>query len=164
VNKKFLLLFLGLVLPVLVFIFLKFFGKNEFDVPLPHADGVKQVPGGCDLDYSVPYHVNDSLLRKMQPTATAPLLTLVNFDKETVRLNDIEKKFTRDEVFHVSADKINFGVANLDSIKRCVLLIEEPATIVLIDNDRNIRGYYNGNDRDELDRLEAEITIILKKY
>jgi hypothetical protein len=44
------------------------------------------------------------------------------------------------------------------------LLSQSPNNIVLIDEQKRIRGHYDGTDRDELDRLEAEINIILKKY
>lgn len=49
-------------------------------------------------------------------------------------------------------------------LKTCILLIKRPHSIVLIDNENRIRGYYDADDRDELDRLKAEINIILKKY
>lgn len=156
-------LFLGLVLPVLIFIFLKMFGKNEFDVPLIYGEGVLEKPLGCNFDYGTPYVLPDSVTNRFTP-GKMPSLLLLNFSTESSILNKIVNNFAPDSIALVNiADTLQ---ANEDfrNIKQCILLIKQPTDIVMIDRNRNIRGYYEGKNRDELDRLQDEIAIILKKY
>jgi hypothetical protein len=37
-------------------------------------------------------------------------------------------------------------------------------SVALVDHKNRIRGYYDGIDRDEADRLIVEMKIILKQY
>ena len=160
-SKKILFLFLGLVLPVLVFVFLKMFGKNEFNVPLLYDKGVSEVPQNCDISYSSPYFVPDSVIQAF--SLSEKTLWLINFSDSSPRLTDIAAAFDADvqlvdrDQFKLSGDRINF-------IRQCIFLIKSPHSVVMIDGKNQIRGHYDGSDRDELDRLEAEINIILKKY
>jgi hypothetical protein len=160
-GKKALFLFLGLVLPLLVFVFLKMFGKNEFEVPLLYEQGVEKKPQGCDIVYTSPYRVADTIAAQLSEDRS-PLL-LINFADPSVRLRAIVRSFGND-VKLVNDDEIKLGTDQLNFIKKCVLLIENPNTLVMMDKQNRIRGYYDGTDRDDLDRLEAEVNIILKKY
>ena len=61
--KKGLLMFLALLLPVMIFLFLKTFGKNEFEVPVLFADSVGVA---CEeYTYKIPYVIEDSVLKKL---------------------------------------------------------------------------------------------------
>jgi hypothetical protein len=50
------------------------------------------------------------------------------------------------------------------SWKECVFFLREPFDVVLVDRRGVIRGQYAASDRDEMDRMITEITILLKKY
>jgi len=157
--KKTALLFLALLFPAVIFVFLKFFGKNEFDVPLLHADGVGQVPGNCaKYNYAKPYVVPDSIFSKFNFSGK---LLMLNFGSSAAKLEKIVSKFADAGLQSIASADANMLTAET---KDCVLLIQNPATIVLIDDRRQIRGYYDGSDRDEIDRLEAEVIILLKQY
>jgi len=154
-GKKRLFLFLGLVLPILVFIFLKIFGKNEFDVPYPEL----QPAVDCPVKLSSPYFVPDTTIGHF---VTEPYdLLVVNLGQNSKRL---ERIVARPKVKFVDSPVNRLSPGHLDMIKHCVLLMHEPANLVLIDNQRRLRGTYDPTDRDELDRLEAEIKILLKEY
>lgn len=147
------------MLPVLVFLFLKYFGKNEFDVPYPHGTSI-QSPDGCNFEYHVPYQVPDSIVGKAIPDSNGILV--LDFSQKHDQLE-------RMLVENFGADvKIAHGLlANRNdeiTIKRCVLLMPDQKDIVVIDANRKIRGYYDSRDRDEIDRLKAEILILLKRY
>jgi hypothetical protein len=43
-SKKIIYLLIALCLPALIFVFLKFFGKNQFDIPVYFKDGVEEAP------------------------------------------------------------------------------------------------------------------------
>jgi hypothetical protein len=160
-GKKALFLFLGLFLPILVFVFLKMFGKNEFEVPLLYEQGVKVKPSGCTMNYGAPYIVPDTIIHEL--TFSLKPLIVVNFASQSVKLNNLMDAFDKD-VALIEGDKMNLTAEHFNFIKTCALLTESPNNIVLIDNRHRIRGQYDGTDRDELDRLEAEMKIILKKY
>jgi hypothetical protein len=49
------------------------------------------------------------------------------------------------------------------SLKDCVFLLHDPYDIVLFDKQGFIRGQYYSGDRDEIDRLILELSIILNK-
>ena len=46
---------------------------------------------------------------------------------------------------------------------RCGLMSKNENEFVLIDENRNIRGYYNVEDIDEVDRLVVEVKILNSK-
>src|SRR5882672_9775545 len=65
IKKKVIFLFLALLLPIAVFIFLKSFGKNEFAVQPLFQDSVS-VPIGCSsFSYPVPYVTPDTVLAQV---------------------------------------------------------------------------------------------------
>jgi len=55
-------------------------------------------------------------------------------------------------------------IAAPDEFYDCDLLLQKPLSIVLVDDQRRIRGYYDPQHRDEVDRLIVEMKILLKKY
>jgi hypothetical protein len=161
-GKKVLFLFLVLALPTCVFVFLKIFGSNEFDVPLLYDKGVAVKPEECNVTYNQPYIVADTIIQKM--SAEEAFLRIINFADASARLEEIRKEFVADDVVLLHHSAISNAYQDSNFLQRCVFLTTAPNTIVLIDKERRIRGHYNGADRDELDRLQAEIKIILKKY
>jgi hypothetical protein len=163
-GKKILFLFLALLLPVGVFLFLKTFGKNEFDVPVLYSAGVVDKPAGCNLDYGKPYFLPDSIFIKIDHARNASL-TIIDFAKaHSSRLESIQTKFKGAKVVLKPASELSINSTAFSFVRQCILLLNEQETIILVDNEKRIRGKYNGTKRDELDRLEAEIIIILKKY
>ena len=49
-------------------------------------------------------------------------------------------------------------------LRECVLLMPSETSLTLVDHRNRIRGYYDGSDLDEVDRLIVEIKVILKEY
>jgi hypothetical protein len=154
--KKSILLSLALLLPVSIFVFLKIFGQNQFDVPVPFANGVAEKPAGCSFDYGVPYYLPDSIFKVISPMKAAAYV--VNFSPEQKVVSDrVSEEFGSADVKIVSP---TFS----DQTKKCVLLLKKPYDVILIDQQKQIRGFYVANSREEIDRLLIEISIILKKY
>jgi len=48
--------------------------------------------------------------------------------------------------------------------KNCVLFLKGPADMVVVDRRGRLRGQYILADREEVDRLLTEVSIILKRY
>ncbi len=158
-GKKSVLLFVGLLLPVLVFLFLKFFGKNEFDVPLPNIEPI-QTPPGCNFKYKTPYTLPDSVIGSAIPRYENLLMLIFTPNRNQLNKMMVEKFGAEVKIAEL------FGRDSSDTfmLKRCLLLMPENADVVVVDREKRIRGYYQSGDRDEVDRLKAELTILLKRY
>jgi hypothetical protein len=153
-----LILFLALLFPGCIFVFLKFFGDNQFDVPPLFAN---EYPEGieCQQQVTLPYRVADSIQEAF--SAGAKPLTLVKFG-EPGASSESQLKRVKDE------SQINFQVAittdSTERIKKCVFFLKDSLDLVLIDKDGLIRGQYISSDREEMDRLLTETSILLKQY
>ena len=159
--KKATFLFLALLLPACVFMFLKFFGKNEFDVPPLYSESYPEDVSECGVSISVPYHIPDSV--KSSLALANDGLTLIYFGE----LNEeAQKQFSRVKKEAGSEIKIKSIPASDTNtrIMKCVFFLKKPYNMVLIDEKGVIRGQYVSDDRDEIDRLLTEVTILLKKY
>jgi hypothetical protein len=159
-GKKLVLLFLALLLPVVIFIFLRLFGKNEFAVPLLYEEGVSNAPATCNVRYPTPYFVPDSIVNQIKDN-TAEILVLNFSDQPTTEMQVVREEFDKDAVMIKSASSLNF--VDKKFLAECILLMSTPNEIVLIDSENRIRGYYR-NTREEVDRLILELKIMLKKY
>lgn len=184
--KKLLFLFLALLLPVLIFLFLKTFGKNEFNVPVLFADSVT-VPVACnEYSYRTPYVVADSVLQKIAWNGNDSLTIIVFDDGNNTNRN--ERKIHRTRIFtefkteplHVvhiynnatvtdakAARLTTLSLAEEDffRIRNCTFLLSPPNDAVIIDRKKQIRGQYNLTNRDDADRMiMQEMNILFKRY
>lgn len=186
-NKitKGLLLFTALILPVFVFVFLKMFGENQFDIPVfNHTDISPEV--NCD-DSSIP-HVVGELKIKDVVISTSQVANIYHiFDVTT---NELEMKglmIVKDRLESKYATIHSIGLSDstnsietlsnkyqidglwkiynadeqsLRDFVNCELMITGDESLVLVDNEGKIRGYYNGSDGEETDRLILESKIL----
>jgi len=161
-NKKIIFLFLALALPLLIFGFLKYFGKNKFDIPVYYKKGTADVAHECAPSTEGQYFVPDSLLTAIRWKGRAVLIG-VGLDK--TERSDIDQLVQRMHAADLQvADLDQFGPARLNGWKKCVLFLETPWKVVLIDDKKQIRGYYAPSTREEVDRLGIELDILLKRY
>jgi len=156
-SKKILYLFLALLLPALIFVFLKYFGKNEFDIPVYYQNGVTESDNECHVALSGQYFVPDSVLAKWN-WRDASVLVSFAVEKEN---KELQQRLTEAKIEDLLVIHLNESDRKM---KECVLLMKEPWDAVLIDSQRRIRGYYKLGNRDEMDRLDVELKILLKKY
>jgi len=167
-NKKFVYLFLALLLPALIFVFLKYFGKNEFNIPVYYENGIDSVSVSCGGDYSKPYVLPDSVLLAIEATSKPAQVIVFEPTQATQielnRLTDIfnQREFTKAEV------KVQEGTGVSAARYRrwisCIFFIKKPYNAVLVDDQNRIRGYYTLDSREEMDRLILEMQILLKRY
>jgi hypothetical protein len=160
--KKLLLLFLALLLPVVIFLFLKGFGSNQFDVP-PLFQDVVDNPVGCDsTEYVFPYKINDSVLADIS-WRNSDSLTLVVYNDSTIGGGKISNQVDRIRT-EFPKEKLNLINNTNQTFRNCAFLLKASDNVVLIDSKKRIRGQYNLNDLDEADRLIMEVKILLKLY
>lgn len=167
----------ALVLPILVFLFLKFFGHNEFAVAPLFQQTMVDAPTDCDIVYAAPYAIPDSVMIRyglqektfsvilFTDTLRSPMVaqTAAEFKKE-----DVEFKIVADEnSFLVDKQEKYLSLLSeqqFEKEKHCVFLLKDPFDMVLVDKHGVMFGQYDSHDREEIDRLVAELLIVFKRF
>ncbi|MGW8123505.1 hypothetical protein ACV07N_12665 [Roseivirga echinicomitans] len=189
-KKKGFFLFLLIMFPVLLFLFLKGFGTNQFSIPIYYSNGIgdtlRQVT--CLERDSEQYIVKN-------PQLVLGVTKVIHFERMDgpvlkSRLEELEKV---QDVFYDNSEIQMFTYLNnasiqtnaitgynqrirfmdqfwhfqaLDSnswsnLKHCGLVMSElDNRVVLVDAKNQIRGYYNIMEREETDRLILELRIL----
>lgn len=157
---KKIILVITLIVPVGIFIFLRFFGKNEFAIPVYYENAIDIPNTGCGRSYSATYQVADSTLTNIGWSGKSVLI--VNDSSSTVHLG--LKRLNEELPNEVQLIFLPDSEAYPSQLFRCDFLLQKPMNTVLLDEQRRIRGYYDYKDREEVDRLILELKILLKKY
>jgi hypothetical protein len=126
------------------------------------AESNSEIPSGC-LPMIFPYHVPDSVIRQLNIKEDSLVLLLFG---EADEEGKIQVNRIMDEISKAGIRMIRFPSlgAKVMQWKKCIFFLTEPLDLVLVDKEGLIRGQYTSNDREEVDRLLMEITIIRKKY
>ncbi|GHE67898.1 MULTISPECIES: hypothetical protein [Roseivirga] len=188
-GKKAVFLFLLIALPVMIFLFLKFFGRNEFTIPVYYEQGLGDSLSTPCLDKAnKQYLVNSDLLPKGGinivhfEQADGPVLKSrleelervqdVFYEDDHIRLNTFlnSQTIALDDITDYNR-RIQFldqfwNMEALDSaswaeLKYCSMAMTPlDNRVVLVDAAGRIRGYYNILERKETDRLILELRIL----
>ena len=172
--RKGLLLILALLLPAMIFTFLHFFGSNKFEVPIYHQTTISDKPENCDINYELPYSINETIININGESVVFFSSTL---DQDEVNSYWFQLHRIRNELKHqlpvipVSTpddSKWSDQLVVLDKYiyereKRCVWLSEN-YRLVLLDGNKQIRGYYKDGSLKEVDRLIMEAKILFNEY
>lgn len=155
---KALVILTALVLPIGIFLFLKIFGENKFEVAPLFQTELPEVASGCST-ITTPYLIPGEIVDRYIKTENE--LSVIVVDSEVSVLSRIFDQFSGDpvKVKRIESSETMAG----QSLKECVFLLYGPYDIVLFDKQGFIRGQYYSGDRDEIDRLILELSIILNK-
>lgn len=175
--KKVLILFLALLLPVVVFVFLKSFGKNEFVVTPLFQDSVSVSINCPTVEIKAPYFLPDSILKRFHAEDDSlTLIVLQDVQPHTTLETSIERisRESTVKVFYSSWEDLNLEdtlkgpdpivTQEYKYLHDCVFLMKEQDNAVLVDDKRRIMGQYNLLDLEDADRLITEVKIISKDY
>ena len=157
--KKAILLILALLLPVCIFLFLKVFGKNKFSVDPLFTNVLPENAGECDIAIALPYRVPEVVQDSLSLSKNA--MTLIHFGTlEPSEHNNLKR--VKDQ----HAQGVGFIMLPEAAVilKRCVFFLADDNDLVLVDSDGTIRGQYVSADRDEIDRLQTELSILFNEY
>ncbi len=193
-----------ILIPVLIYLFLKGFGDNQFTVPVYYESGIDPDTTDC-ISNNKPHRINwDTFFSGSFREGDFPVLNdkltifdlnVPGFDRSLSaygplqRVYDIfrnydacqimslwaENKDTVTPVHNQNRGNIQAWLAYeiddsvLTSFAKCglILLDYSPGNsswnkrLVLVDDQQRIRGYYNADDFDEIERLILETKIIL---
>lgn len=212
-NKKYIVLIAMLTLPPLVFIFLKVFGQNHFELPVYYENGLQSLPTDSpDKQHYIPKFSFTN--QEGKATGTREVkghVYVANFiftrcgsicpqmsrqfqrvqdhfeDNKELKLLSFSVDPTYDTVPVLAAYAQEFEVKpgmwhlltgskaeiNTLAVRGFALPVAEVAQAdpanafihsekaVLVDTQGRIRGYYDATDPKEVDRLIAEIQILL---
>ena len=189
-NKKGLYLFLLILLPALIFLFLKGFGRNEFQIPIYYTNGI-----GDTLRQVTCLERNTDQYIVKSPELEMGITKVIHFERMDgpvlkTRLEELEKV---QDVFYNNPDIQMMSYLNqasiqnnaitgynqrvtfmdqfwhfkeLDStswsnLKYCGMVMSDlDNRVILVDAKNRIRGYYNIMEREETDRLILEVRIL----
>jgi hypothetical protein len=159
--KKSILLFLALLFPICIFLFLKFFGKNEFKVPPLYTDHYPEGAKECGVTVALPYHIPDPIRTSLFLSQDS--LILIHFGELTPggekQLERVSNEFGK----AIKLQRMNASDSAMH-LKKCVFFLKDRFDLVLVDQAGVIRGQYISDDREEVDRLLTELAILYKKY
>ncbi|TRX61738.1 hypothetical protein FNH22_02875 [Fulvivirga sp. M361] len=162
-------LLLILIVPVVIFLFLKTFGDNKFFVPVYHQDGVTARFDDCDFaegTFTVPLNNKNNQKANItvffEETADFTSQELVNISKRLKATFSKHISFNAfGEASSEQGEMIKSEQSELKKRMHCNFATDTLNQFILHDQKGYIRGYYN-NDLDEIDRLIVEIKIVLE--
>ncbi len=171
-SSKLIALLLILALPVFIFLFLKFFGRNEFTIDTFYETGVPADTLGCTYTNEAPYRVKlsqqvngislvlldggeklmssadrNNMIRRIQQNKPEGVNLFIYYNK------DLGAPTPMEGVYYVPKSPDSWRTL------RCSFVTSEDKQFILLDKQQKIRGYY-GLDLEEVDRLLVELEIL----
>ena len=153
--KKVFILSFSILLPLIIYFFLRFFGNNTYEVSEVRYDCYKTLSSFnfrdkerndnvflVDVRYKLKNPLVDNLLNKLYSNKNIEIITLSSIAR------NLEWKVIETNFFDISKRKKCFDTDNGDD------------HVLLLDKGQMVRGIYDLNDLDEYDRLNVEIDII----
>jgi protein SCO1 len=209
-----LILVLTLAIPALIFVFLKSFGTNKFDLDVYFASGVESNMWNCNFvqgkqHYIPSFEFKDQTGKLITDDVLTDGITVVDFfftscpsicpvmTNELARVQEAFNGNSKVKIISFTVDPENDSVDKLAEyadekgadpsiwhfitgekkelyrIARCgfILPVDDgdggpedfihSPKFVLVDGQKRIRGYYEGTEREDVDRLITEIKILL---
>jgi len=153
--KKVFVLSFSILLPIIIYFFLRFFGNNTYEV--------SQVRYDC---------YNTLLSFNLQNEATFENIFLIDVrskSKNPLVDNLLNKLHSNKEIDIITLSSINRNLnwevieINLFELNKGFKCFDEDVGddhVLLVDKNFKVRGIYNLSDLDEFDRLNVEIDII----
>lgn len=184
--KKAFFLFLALLLPIAVFVFLKLFGKNEFTVKPLFQESVESATDCKSFVYKAPYFLHDSVLNQVgwlkDDSLTVFIFNSIPEKDHREYSIQVDRIFTElsSKNFHIVylSERMKGGATNtlkdeeatlkelgdLSLYRNCIFLMRQPENAVMVDSKKRIAGQYDLTDLEDADRLIMEMKILLRKY
>ena len=151
-RKGFILLF-SLLFPVIVFLFLKFFGQNEYELSIYNSS--------CsDLIENLLKDPNNNI-KLLDVRLRDDNLLIDNYINKLDISNEIKVITLSDQPRNLEWMSIKVDNLLIKNLTKCVEnVVFDKSFILLIDTKNNVRGYFYSTDRGEIERLDVEIDIL----
>jgi hypothetical protein len=180
-NRKPVVLGTALLLPVIFFLALKFFGSNQFDVSPLYHEPVESIDSMCG-EFQFPYEVSKEVQARLVGDSDDRFVVLIfvplteshGVEVQSLRAMDEFKNDTLGfRIITTSANRTNEPAMSkaiildhhqIQTYRQCTFFLNETQDAVVIDKLGRIRGQYDLNYLDDADRLILELEILLEKY
>ena len=158
-KKGFILLF-SLLFPIIVFLFLKFYGQNEYELSVYNS--------------SCSEIIDEYIINDFNRNNNIRIVDIRMTDNDILVDNYINKLEINDqiEVITLSNKLRNLNWLNIVVDKVLIERLSEciqneyldKSFILLLDKQNRVRGHFYSADRKEIERLDVEIDILLLEY
>ena len=158
-KKGFILLF-SLLFPIIVFLFLKFYGQNEYELSVYNSSCSEIIDEYIINDFNRKNNIRivdirmtdndilvDNYINKLEINDQIEVITLSNKLRNLNWLNIVVDK--------VLIERLSGCIPNE---------YLEKSFILLLDKQNRVRGHFYSADRKEIERLDVEIDILLLEY
>lgn len=179
------ILFVVFAIPIIIALVLNIFGENTFSVPIYYETGVNSAKCGVNIrdQYRIKVLAGSSVLGRTSIVFFNSELNdhFSTMKVELMRILSTKVKNSHLQVLVISDENISAGNEgdfttilvgrdSLQTIANCDLLISEQpiedaySVFVLIDREGRIRGYFEGEEMEQFDRISAEMDILELEY
>lgn len=154
-RKGFVLLF-ALLFPVIIFLFLKFFGQNEYELSVYNSSCSESI-GKIFSDSKV--SLNN--IKILDVRLNNDNLLIDNYVNKLEISDEIKVITLSDELRNLKWLNIKDDSSLIKNLTTCIEnIVFEKSFILLLDKNNNVRGYFDSADRGEIERLDVEIDIL----
>ena len=155
-RKGFVLLF-ALLFPVIVFLFLKFFGQNEYELSVYNSS--------CsDLIENLLSESNNNInnIKLLDVRLNDDNLLIDNYIDKLDITNEIKVITLSDQLRNLEWLSIRADKLLIENLTTCVdNIVFDKSFILLMDSKNNVRGHFYSADREEIERLDVEMDILI---
>lgn len=154
-RKGFVLLF-ALLFPVIIFLFLKFFGQNEYELSVYNSSCYDSI-GKIFSDSKV--SLNN--IKILDVRLNNDNLLIDNYVNKLEISDEIKVITLSDQLRNLKWLNIKDDSSLIKNLTTCIEnIVFEKSFILLLDKNNNVRGYFDSADRGEIERLDVEIDIL----
>ena len=154
-RKGFVLLF-ALLFPVIIFLFLKFFGDNEYELSVYNSSCSNSIE-----NLFSELNINSNNIKILDVRVSDDNLLIDNYINKLDISDEIKVITLSDQPRNLKWLNIKVDSLLIKNLTTCIEnIVFDKSFILLLDNKNNIRGYFNSADRREIERLDVEIDIL----
>jgi len=154
-RKGFVLLF-ALLFPVIIFLFLKFFGQNEYELSVYNSSCSDSI-GKIFSDSKV----NLNNIKILDVRLNNDNLLIDNYINKLEISDEIKVITLSDQLRNLKWLSVKDDSTLIKNLTICIEnVVFEKSFILLLDKNNSIRGYFDSADRGEIERLDVEIDIL----
>jgi protein SCO1/2 len=175
--QKVIIMISVLLAPIFVFLFLKEYGANQFELPVLYPEG--NPIAECRKGVQQHTLTSESLSESNVELPALFYVPSTQQNKFYSDLNSVLGKHNRVSHYEliledttgltVNSTSLSFTAEAYINFLNCELilgedhLLKEPIVnkYVLVDDERRIRGYYNCTDLEDIERLDVELDILI---
>ena len=158
-SKKVFILSFSLLLPLIIYLFLRIFGENKYEVPV--------IENSCDLTFGnlQVEELNESKLKLIDIRSGDNNILIDNYINKILNNKNIFVITLSHENRYQSWTHYNVNKSFLEAFYNCNNLEGELSPfIVLLDKKNIMRGLYDPLISEDIDRLNVEIDILRLSY